>query len=128
MATKTKLLKFYKKITNLKDLRDAIKFLKKAIKSGELYLQKSESNNLKYLGKSKLRRGVLSHLIGTTSGHDNFYRLSIDLEKYSKGEKSVSVELISPKGETIETLKNRFVTPKSGIRAIVNHFHKKKWD
>ncbi len=137
MAEDTKEL--YKKVSAFKDLKQAIKEVKKATPAPEaVKVTKAEDkpeeqkatepkSALQYLGRKKLLDGVLSHLIGTGADGHNHYQMDVHLEKHSKGIPCITLSLISPKGEVLDHSPDHHKDMKAAIKAIVSHNQKKAW-
>lgn len=133
----------YKKVSALKDLKSAIKEVKKTFTASEpvadVNVTKALPANdpapetanaaqpLKYLGRKKMLGGVLSHLIGSGNDGDNSYQMDVHLEKYNKGMPCVMLSLMSPKGEVLDHSPEHHKDMKDAIKAIVNHRMKKAW-
>lgn len=129
----------YKKVSSLKDLKSAIKEVKKTLTTSEPQIdvkitkaqeqmeQPKQDKQLKYLGRKKIIGGILSHLIGTGEQNDNSYQMDVHLEKYHKGMPCVILSLISPKGEVLDHSPDHHKDMKEAIKAIVNHKMKKAW-
>jgi len=124
----------YKKVSQLKDLRLAIKEVKKVsqpepvkITKAQEPMESQKEYPLKYLGRKKMLGGILSHLIGSGQDGDNNYEMSVNLEKYNKGMPCVILSHISPKGEVLDHSDEHYDDMKNAIKAIVNHKMKKAW-
>lgn len=130
----------YKKVSALKDLKSAIKEVKKTFHDAEpVKVTKAlpanepvpetahDAQPLKYLGRKKMLGGVLSHLIGSGHDGDNSYQMDVHLEKYNKGMPCVMLSLMSPKGEVLDHSPEHHKDMKDAVKAIVNHKMKKAW-
>lgn len=137
----------YKKIAGLGDLRHAIKEVKKAqkanipvpevAKKAEPEVQQAPQekpkqvstpeHGLKYLSRNKMAGGVLTHLIGSGKDGDNHYQVAVNLEKYHKKMPSISISVVSPKGEVLDHSSENHQHMKSAIKSLVNHNMKKAW-
>jgi hypothetical protein len=133
----------YKKLSSLKDLKHAIKTVKKTLtaaepapakeikKSAEPKVetpQPESEHKLKYIGRKKLSNGVLSHMIGSAEPEAHHYQMDVDLDKHSKALPCVSISVVSPKGEIIDQHEIQHKNIKDAIGAVVHHSIKKAWN
>lgn len=128
----------YKKISSLKDLRTAIKEVKKTLnEKSPVEIEKNDKeipeqedkpqHNLKYLARQKVVNGVLSHIIGTGEDNDPYYKMDVSLDKYQQKLPCVLVSLVSPKGDIKDQSSEQYKDMKTAIKALVNHHIKKSW-
>lgn len=132
----------YKKVAALKDLRGAIKEVKKANMSEPVKITKADPAKveiqessvkddsdmpLKYLGRKKMLGGILSHMIGSGKDGEPHYQMDVHLEKHSKNMPSIILSHMSPKGEVLDHSPEYHKDMKSAIKSIVSHKMKKCW-
>lgn len=132
---------FYKKVSSLKNLTEAIKEVKKTLPKDVKVTKALPANQpvpgsevtikdapMKYLGRKKVINGILSHMIGTGNDGDNHYQMDVDLEKYNKEMPCVHVSLVSPNGEIKDQSPERYKKMKDAVSAVVLHKMKKAWN
>ncbi len=128
----------YKKVAGLRDLKSAIKEIKKANTEvqPEKVIEKAEpkkeekpkpDHNLKYLGRKKLVDGILSHMIGSDEPDSHHYQMDVNMDKHAKGLPCVMLSAISHKGEILDHSADYHKDMKDAIKSIVHHKMKKAW-
>lgn len=128
----------YKKVAGLKDLKSAIKEVKKTLTANEsdktVEVTKNDKaddskpqHKLKYLSRNKVANGILSHLIGTGEMNDGHYQVDVNLEKHSQKMPCISISLVSPDGQIKDQSSEQYKDMKDAMKALVGHSMKKAW-
>lgn len=130
---------FYKKVSLLRDLKDAIKEVKKTFTASEpptdvkntipseSAKQSKPDHKLQYLGRKRIIGDILSHRIGTHKENDNSYQMDVHLDQYHKGIPCIILSVIAANGEVLERSPDYYKNMKEAIKAIVNHNTKRAW-